>query len=487
MNYESVIGLEVHAELSTASKVFCGCSTRFGAGPNSQTCPVCLGLPGVLPVLNRKVVEDALKIALALNCHISPYSRFDRKNYYYPDLPKNYQISQNYLPFAENGYLDIPLEKGRKRVGIHNIHLEEDAGKNLHGEGLDSGESLVDLNRAGVPLIEMVTHPDMRSLEEVEKFMTFLRDILLYLDVCDCCMEEGSLRFEANISLRLAGESELGNRVEMKNLNSFKMVSKALRYEMKRQEEILRQGGRIKSETRLWDEKKEVTSVMRSKEDAPDYRYFPEPDLPPLIIETRRIDEIRKRMPELPQERKLRFLREYKIPEYDARILTADRSLADFYEDAVRLFPEAKTVSNWVMGEMLRKLRERNIRPGDCPLTVSHLAGLLNLIKEGTISGRVAKDVFAEMFDSGREAEEVVREKGWIQLSDEDEVRKITEEIIEKNPQSVKDFRSGKKKALGFLMGQVMKATRGQANPQMVSKLLKERLQTIDLKADIRP
>ncbi len=480
MKYEPVIGLEIHAGLSTNSKIFCGCSAKFGARPNSQTCPVCLGLPGVLPVLNEEVVEYAIKIALALNCRISPYSKFDRKNYYYPDLPKNYQISQNYLPFAFQGYLDVPLEQGTKRVGINNIHLEEDAGKNIHGGDTGFGDSLVDFNRAGVPLIEIVTQPDMRSLEEVEKFMTTLRDILLYLNICDCCMEEGSLRFEANISLRLEGESGLGNRVEMKNLNSFKMVAKAFQYEVKRQEKVLREGGRIKAETRLWDEEKEVTAAMRSKEEAHDYRYFPEPDLPPLIIEDDWIDKIKKEMPELPQERKLRFAREYEIPEYDARILTADKSLADFYEDTARLFPEAKMVSNWVMGELLRGLRERNISIGECPLTASHLAGMLNLIKKGAISGRIAKDVFAEMFNSGKEAEEIVGEKGWRQMSDEEEVGKIAGEIIEKNPQSVKDFRSGKEKALGFLVGQVMKATRGKANPQLVNKLLKERLENMN-------
>ncbi len=474
--YESVIGLEVHAELSTDSKAFCGCSTRFGARPNSQACPVCLGLPGVLPVLNKKVVEHALKIALALRCQIFSCSRFDRKNYYYPDLPKNYQISQNYFPFAGNGYLDIPSGKKRKRVGINNIHLEEDAGKNLHGEGADIEKSGVDCNRAGVPLIEIVTEPDMRSLEEAERFMISLRDILLYLHVCDCCMEEGSLRFEANISLRLKGETRLGNRIEMKNLNSFKIVSRALQYEMKRQEGILKQGGRVEAETRLWDEKKGVTSVMRSKEEAPDYRYFPEPDLPPLTIKDNWIDKARRKMPELPEERRLRFLKEYKIPEYDAQVLIADKSLADFYEETVRLFPEAKMVSNWVMGELLRGLREKGLGLEKCLLTASHLAGMLNLIKKGALSGRLAKEVFAEMFNTGKEAEEIVREKGWKQLSDEEEVRGLVREIIEKNPQSVKDFQDGKEKALGFLIGQVMKATRGQANPQLANRVLREKL-----------
>ena len=441
MKYEPVIGLEVHAELFTEAKVFCGCSTSFGALANSQACPVCLGLPGVLPVLNQRVVEHALKIALALHCRISPYSRFDRKNYYYPDLPKNYQISQNYFPFADKGYLDIPLGKGKKRVGINNIHLEEDAGKNIHGEGAETDESGVDFNRAGVPLIEIVTEPDMRSLEEADRFMVSLRDILLYLHVCDCCMEEGSLRFEANISLRLEGETQLGNRVEMKNLNSFKIVSRAIQYEMKRQENVLRKGGRVEAETRLWDEKKGATSVMRSKEGAPDYRYFPEPDLPSLTIKDNWIDKAGREMPELPEERRLRFLKEYKIPEYDAQVLIADKSLADFYEETVRLFPEAKMVSNWVMGELLRGLREKGIGLEECLLTASHLAGMLNLIKEGTLSVRIAKDVFTEMFNTGKEAEEIVKEKGWGQLSDEKEMRRLVSEIIEKNPRS--DFLTG--------------------------------------------
>ncbi|MCD5397829.1 Asp-tRNA(Asn)/Glu-tRNA(Gln) amidotransferase subunit GatB, partial [candidate division NPL-UPA2 bacterium] len=453
MKYEPVIGLEVHAELFTEAKVFCGCSTSFGALANSQACPVCLGLPGVLPVLNQRVVEHALKIALALHCRISPYSRFDRKNYYYPDLPKNYQISQNYFPFADKGYLDIPLGKGKKRVGINNIHLEEDAGKNIHGEGAEADESGVDFNRAGVPLIEIVTEPDMRSLEEADRFMVSLRDILLYLHVCDCCMEEGSLRFEANISLRLEGETQLGNRVEMKNLNSFKIVSRAIQYEMKRQENVLRKGGRVEAETRLWDEKKGATSVMRSKEGAPDYRYFPEPDLPSLTIPDNWMDKARREMPELPEERRLRFLKEYKIPEYDAQVLIADKSLADFYEETVRLFPEAKMVSNWVMGELLRGLREKGIGLEECLLTASHLAGMLNLIKEGTLSVRIAKDVFTEMFNTGKEAEEIVKEKGWGQLSDEKEMRRLVSEIIEKNPRSVRDFRNGKEKALGFFIG----------------------------------
>lgn len=476
MKYEPVIGLEVHAELFTKAKVFCGCSTSFGALANSQACPVCLGLPGVLPVLNQRVVEHALKIALALHCRVSPYSRFDRKNYYYPDLPKNYQISQNYFPFADKGYLDIPLGKGKKRVGINNIHLEEDAGKNIHGEGAEADESGVDFNRAGVPLIEIVTEPDMRSLEEADRFMVSLRDILLYLHVCDCCMEEGSLRFEANISLRLEGETQLGNRVEMKNLNSFKIVSRAIQYEMKRQENVLRKGGRVEAETRLWDEKKGATSVMRSKEEAPDYRYFPEPDLPSLTIPDNWMDKARREMPELPEERRLRFLKEYKIPEYDVQVLIADKSLADFYEETVRFFPEAKMVSNWVMGELLRGLKERGIGLEECLLTALHLAGMLNLIKEGALSVRIAKDVFTEMFNTGKEAEEIVKEKGWGQLSDEEEMRRLVSEIIEKNPCSVRDFRNGKEKALGFFIGQVMKATRGQANPQLVNKLLKEKL-----------
>ncbi|MCD5390271.1 Asp-tRNA(Asn)/Glu-tRNA(Gln) amidotransferase subunit GatB [candidate division NPL-UPA2 bacterium] len=479
MNYQLVVGLEVHAELSTESKVFCGCSTRFGEEPNSQTCPVCLGLPGALPVLNKKAVEYAIRAALAMNCEISRHSQFDRKNYYYPDLPKNYQISQNYLPFASDGCLNISIKGETKRIGINNIHLEEDAGKSLHGE--DTGlteESLVDFNRAGVPLIEIVTRPDMHSLEEVKKFMTNLRDVLLYLDICDCHMEEGSIRFEANISLRPEGESKLGNRVEVKNLNSFKMVLKALEYEMGRQENLLQEGRVIKAETRLWNEAKGMTSAMRGKEGAPDYRYFPEPDLVPLVIDSKWIEEIKESIPELPQARKMRLMKEYGIPEYDASVLTANRPLADFYEETAALFPDGKMVSNWVMVELLGRLNERNLKIEDSPLRPSHIAEMFTLIKDGLISGKMAKDVFTEMFDTGKGAGAIVEERGWTQISDESRVREIVEEVIRKNPKSVKDFQGGKQKALGFLVGQVMKETRGKANPQLVNKMLREKLQT---------
>ena len=478
MNYQLVVGLEVHAELSTGSKVFCGCPTRFGGEPNSQTCPVCLGLPGVLPVLNKKVVEYAIRAALAMNCEISRHSRFDRKNYYYPDLPKNYQISQNYLPFACNGHLNISIKGAVKRIGIDNIHLEEDAGKNLHGEDTGLAEdSLVDFNRAGVPLIEIVTRPDMHSLEEVEKFMTNLRDVLLYLGICDCRMEEGSLRFEANISMRPEGESILGNRVEMKNLNSFKMVLKSLEYEMGRQENLLREGKTVQPETMLWDKAKGMTSAMRGKEEAPDYRYFPEPDLVPLVIDPEWLKEIKESLPELPQARKMRLMKEYGIPEYDSAVLTANRPLADFYEETVRLFPDGKMVSNWVMVELLGRLKERNLKIEDSPLRPSHLAEMLTLIKDGLISGKIAKDVFTEMFTSGKGARIVVEEKGWAQISDESQMKEIVEEVIRENPKSVEDFQGGKKKAITFLVGQVMKETRGKANPQLVNKLLREKLQ----------
>lgn len=477
MNYQPVVGLEVHAELSTDSKVFCGCSTRFGQEPNSQTCPVCLGFPGMLPVLNKKVVEYGLKAALALNGEVSPYSKFDRKNYYYPDLPKNYQISQNYLPLASNGHLNISIKGRVKTIGISNIHLEEDAGKNLHGE--DTGraeESLVDFNRAGVPLIEIVTGPDMHKLEEVEEFMSTLRDVLLYLGICDCRMEEGSLRFEANISLRPEGESTLGNRVEMKNLNSFKMVLKALEYEMSRQKDILQQGKTVKAETRLWDEEKGITSAMRGKEEAPDYRYFPEPDLVSLVIDSKWIEKIKKSLPELPQARRMRLIKEYGIPEYDAGVLTANRALAGFYEEVVKLFPDGKKVSNWVMVELLGRLKERKLKIEDSLVRPSQLAEMLTLIKDGLISGKIAKDVFTEMFNTGKGASTVVEEKGWMQISDESQMREIVEEIIRKNPKSVEDFQGGKEKVFGFLVGQVMKETAGKANPQLVNKLLRERL-----------
>lgn len=476
-DYQPVIGLEVHAELATASKLFCGCSTTFGAPPNTQTCPVCLGLPGVLPVVNRKAVEYAIRLSLALNCRINRFNKFDRKNYYYPDLPKNYQISQNYLPLAEEGWVEITVKGETKKIGIGNIHLEEDAGKNLHTE--DTGikdASLVDYNRAGIPLLEIVSKPDMNSLEEVEEYMTTLRDILLYTEVSDCKMEEGSLRFEANISLRPRGTNQLGPRVEMKNLNSFRIVLKALEYEMERQSKVLEEGGRVRQETRLWNEERGISLPMRYKEEAQDYRYFPEPDLPPLLIKEKWIEEVRRTLPELPHLRRRRIVAEYKIPEYDAMVLTQDRELADYFEECVKLYPHPKKVSNWIMGLFLQELKGKGIRVGEVSFSPRHLGELLQLIDKGTISGNMAKEVFLEMFRTGKGAEEIVKEKGLSQISDEKEISAVVEKVISENPQAVEDLREGKEKALGFLVGQVMRLTRGKANPQLVNKIIREKL-----------
>ena len=478
--YQPVIGLEIHAELSLNAKVFCGCSTKFGQEPNSQTCPICLGLPGVLPVLNREAVELLIKIGLALGCKILPRARFDRKNYYYPDLPKNYQISQSYLPLAVDGSLELPptQEKGSPiRVGIDNVHLEEDAGKNIHIENSEGGYSLVDFNRAGMPLVEIVTRPDMHSLEDVMTFMTSLRDILLYLRASNCKMEEGALRFEANVSIRPDGESRLNTKVEIKNLNSFKSVLRAIQYEIDRQERLLSGGEIVRGETRLWDEKGGKTLRMRVKEGSPDYRYFPEPDLPPVVIKPQWIEAIRAEMPELPVERQRRFIEKYHIPRYDAIILVSSKSLADFYEKVVEGFSYGKDVSNWVTGEVLEKLKEKGIEIEESSLTPASLSELLNLVKCGTISRKMAKEVFAEMFATGKGAGEIVEEKGLRQISDTTEIKKIIDLVLKKNPNAISDFQAGKKKAVAYLIGQIMKETKGAANPQLVNKLLQEALQ----------
>lgn len=481
--YEVVIGLEVHAELSTKTKIFCGCGTKFGAEPNSQVCPICLGLPGVLPVLNKKVVEYAVRTALALNCRINLYDKFDRKNYYYPDLPKNYQISQNYSPIANDGYIEIFTNREKRQIRINNIHMEEDAGKNLHAE--DTGildASLVDFNRTGVPLLEIVTYPDMRSLEEAEKFMTTLRDILLYIDVCDCKMEEGSLRFEANISLRRVGDPQLGQRVEMKNLNSFKMVLKALGYEIKRQEKLLTESKEVLQETRLWDDKRGKTTAMRSKEEAYDYRYFPEPDLVPVIIDEKFIDRIRSSLPELPSAKFERFRREYGLPPYDAGVLISNRALSDFYEEVAGIFPDPKTVSNWVMGELLRVLNEGEVGIENCKISPGQFAELLRFLKDGKISALSGKFVLREMFLSAKDAGKIIEEKGLFQISDEESIKEMILKIISENPGPVADLRKDKKKALGYLVGRVMKATGGRANPKLTNKLLGEMLKKENVK-----
>lgn len=474
IKYEAVIGLEVHAQLKTASKIFCGCSTKFGAAPNTQTCPVCLGMPGVLPVLNRRVLEMAVKTGLALHCQVSSHSRFARKNYFYPDLPKGYQISQYELPLCEHGYLEVGVNNQIKRIGIRRAHMEEDAGKNLH-EGLEAA-SHVDLNRAGVPLLEIVSEPDIRSIDEAVAYLRTLRDILIYLDVCDGNMEEGSLRCEPNLSLRPVGQNEFGTRVELKNINSFRFVQKAMDYELRRQEKVLREGGRVVQETRLWNTDKEITVVMRGKEEAHDYRYFPEPDLVPLIIPKELIEEVRQTLPELPDAKRDRFVREYGIPVYDAEVLTTSKDLAHYFEACVKAYPQPKTASNWIMTELLRELKNSGQEITECPIPPAGLAALLKMIDNGTISGKIAKTVFEEMYRTGRPAEEIVQEKGLIQVSDENALAAWIDEIVQSHPKERESYRQGKTQLLGFFVGQVMKQSKGKANPGKVNELLKRKL-----------
>jgi aspartyl-tRNA(Asn)/glutamyl-tRNA(Gln) amidotransferase subunit B len=481
MKYEAVIGLEVHAQMLTGSKIFCGCATQFGSGPNSQTCPVCIGMPGVLPVLNRKALEFAIRTGLATGCTISSYSRFARKNYFYPDLPKGYQISQYELPICENGHIDITVDGVKKRIGITRIHMEEDAGKNIH-EG-SSNYSLVDLNRTGVPLMEIVSEPDLRSPKEASEYMKKLRAILRYLDVCDGNMEQGSLRCDANVSIRPAGSTGLGVKVEMKNINSFRFVEKALEYEIKRQVRTLDEGGKIAQETRLWDPASGTTQSMRSKEEAHDYRYFPDPDLVPIMASAEWIDEIRASLPELPDARREKLVSTYNLPEYDADLLTSEKPLVDWYEEAAASYSlsvsgiaQYKTVSNWVTGELARLLNEENRSIEECPLKPSQLVGMLNLIDDGTISGKIAKSVFEEMYRTGKNAADVVKEKGLTQISDTGEIEKAVDEVIAKSPNEVERFKGGDEKLLGFFVGQIMKATKGKANPQVVNELLKKKL-----------
>ncbi len=475
MEYETVIGLEVHAQLKTRSKIFCNCSTEFGGSPNHHTCPVCLGMPGVLPVLNREVVNFALRTALALHCKINPFSRFARKNYFYPDLPKGYQISQYELPISEHGRLTIDINGDEKKIGITRIHLEEDAGKNIHGEQGDP-YSYVDLNRTGVPLMEIVSEPDIRSPEEAASYMRKLRTILRYIDVCDGNMEEGSLRCDANISLRPQGEKELGTRAELKNMNSFKHVQKALEYEVKRQTQILKEGGNIIQETRLWDADKGISLSMRSKEEAHDYRYFPDPDLAPLQVDEEWTAEARKSLPELPDQKEDRFIKEYGIPRYDAEVLTSSREIADYFEACNKSAQSPKAVSNWIMGDILRELKndERGIQ--DCPIEPPMLAEMIQMIEQGSISGKIAKTVFQEMYKTGKPPKQIVQEKNLIQVTDEGEITKIVDRVLADNPGQVEEFRGGKEKVLGFFVGQVMKATKGKANPALVNKILKQRL-----------
>ena len=475
--YEAVIGLEVHLQLRTKTKIFCSCSTRFGDPPNSNVCPVCLGLPGALPVLNQEAVTMAMKAALALNCAINPRSRFARKNYFYPDLPKGYQISQYDEPLAENGWVEIAVGGTRKRIGVTRVHMEEDAGKSLHEGFADSDrKSYIDLNRSGVPLIEIVSEPDLRTPDESFEYLTRLKTLLMYLDVSNCNMEEGSLRCDANVSVRREGATEFGVKTEVKNLNSFRFLQKALGYEIDRQIEILEGGGTIHQETRLWDSREQRTYGMRSKEFAHDYRYFPEPDLLPLVITEEWKAEVRESLPELPDARRQRFMREYALPEYDAGQLTLSRPLADYFEETARESGEPKLAANWVLSELLYLLKGASREITASPVSAAHLAELLRLVAKGAVSGKMAKDILAEMFTTGKTAGALVSEKGLAQISDSDQIAAAARQVIASNPKQVEQYRSGKTATLGWFVGQVMKATRGQANPQMVQELLKKEL-----------
>jgi len=488
--YEVVIGLEVHAQLLTRSKMFCGCPTEFGAAPNSQTCPVCLGLPGVLPVINRRAVEFGMRTALALNLRVNGACRFARKHYYYPDMPKNYQISQYEEPLAEDGWLEVEGEGGVRRIGIQRLHLEEDVGKLLHEGTLSSAQaSLVDYNRSGVPLMETVSRPDLRSPAEAAAYLRAFRAVLVYLGVCDGNMEEGSLRCDANISLRRRGAEELGTKVEIKNVNSFRNVQRALEFEAERQARALDTGERIVQETRLFDADRGVTRAMRSKEYAHDYRYFPEPDLVPLRVERAWVDQVRAALLELPRARRQRFATQYELPAYDAEVLTQSRALAEYFEAAVQAFApagdggqagapaRAKTVSNWVMSELLRQLPADDERAiAACPISPARLAGLLRLIEDGTISGKIAKGVFETMFRSGEDAATIVGREGLTQVADSDALGRVIDEVIAANPRPIEDYRKGKTAAAKALVGLVMKATGGKANPALVNQLLQEKL-----------
>ncbi len=475
MNYEAVIGLEVHAQLQTNTKIFCGCETKFGEDANTRTCPVCIGMPGVLPVLNRKAVEYVVKTGLATHCTISPFSRFARKNYFYPDLPKGYQISQYELPICEHGHVEIIVDGAVKRVGLTRIHLEEDAGKNLHQA--ESGASLVDLNRAGTPLMEIVSEPDIRSAEEASEYLKKLRAILRYIEVSDADMEKGNFRCDANVSIRPAGAKEFGTRAEIKNVNSFKFVQKAIEYEIKRQAQVLDEGGRVVQETRLFDSAKGVTFSMRSKEEAHDYRYFPEPDLVPLAVPQETVLRIGKTIPELPDTKRERFVKEYGLPEYDADMLTQSRALASYYEEAAKLSGKPKAVSNWMMGELMRLLNADNKEVGDSPIKPDRLAGMIRMIEDGVISIKIAKTVFEEMYRNGKDADTIVKEQGLVQVSDTGAIGSIIDEVIKANPGQYADYKAGKEKLFGFFVGQVMKASKGKANPEMVNQALKKKLE----------
>ena len=475
MAFETVIGLEVHAQLNTETKIFCGCSTRFGAPPNTHVCPVCLGMPGVLPVLNRKVVDFTLRMALATHCEVQQESRFARKNYFYPDLPKGYQISQYELPIARNGYLDVSVNGEVRRIGITRIHIEEDAGKLIHDP--DRPVSRVDLNRTGVPLMEIVSEPDIRSTEEAGAYLRQLRSIIRYLGIGDGNMEEGSFRCDANVSIMPKGSTTFGTRTELKNLNSFKNVEKAIQFEVTRQQEQIADGGTVAQETRLWDPDRNLTTSMRGKEEAHDYRYFPDPDLLPLSIDDDWIEAVRQSLPELPEARKERFVTAFGLPPYDAEVLTAGKELADYFEACLETFPQPKPVSNWIMGTLLGRLNAEGKSIEEAPISAVDLGALLKLIDDGTISGKIAKTVFDEMAETGKPAETIVKEKGLVQVSDASAIEGIVAEVLEAHPDEVAGYRGGKTKLLGFFVGQVMKATRGKANPKVVNEVLREKLE----------
>ncbi len=472
--YETVIGLEVHVELATKTKIFCGCTTAFGGAPNTHTCPVCTGMPGSLPVLNKQVVEYAMAVGLATNCNITRHCKFDRKNYFYPDNPQNYQISQLYLPICRDGYVEIETEEGSKRVGIHEIHMEEDAGKLIHDE--DTNCSLVDYNRSGVPLIEIVSEPDMRSAEEVIAYLEKLRLIIQYLGASDCKLQEGSMRADVNLSVREVGAKEYGTRTEMKNLNSFRAIARAIAGERSRQIALLEAGEAVIQETRRWDDAKETSYAMRSKEDAQDYRYFPDPDLTPVYISDAWIEEVKGRQPELRTEKMKRYKEEFDIPDYDIEIITGSKHMADIFEACVAICNQPKKVSNWLMVETLRLLKEKEMDPEDIRFSPENLAKLIGLTEQKVINSTVAKEVFEVMFDSDVDPEKYVEEKGLRTVNDEGALRKTIEEVIAANPQSVEDYKNGKDKAIGFLVGQTMKAMKGKADPASVNALLKELL-----------
>ncbi|RKY72727.1 MAG: Asp-tRNA(Asn)/Glu-tRNA(Gln) amidotransferase GatCAB subunit B [Candidatus Latescibacterota bacterium] len=481
MEYETMIGLEIHAQLSTKSKIFCGCSTEFGDQPNTHGCPICLGMPGVLPVLNHKAVEYALKLALAVGSEIQPRSRFLRKNYFYPDLPKGYQISQyqseSEPPLATGGSIEIEVDSHTKRIRLRRIHMEEDAGKLVHEEEyVPEGQSLFDVNRCGVPLIEIVTEPDINSPEEAYQFLSKLKQILVYLGICEGNMEKGNIRIDTNISVRPKGAPQLGTRTEIKNMNSLHNLQRALETEIKRQVGLLERGGKVIQQTMTWDAKREIIAPMRSKEESHDYRYFPEPDLVPIEVDKQWLEKLKADMPELPTARRRRFVQQYNLPEYDAEVLTASRGLADYYEECVKSGASPKMASNWVMGEVNRVLNEKKITPQELSVTPESLAELLQLVSNGTLSTKIARDVFAEMVQTGRRAGKIVKEKGLVQLTDRGKLGEVIDEVLAENPDQREQYLAGKKQLLGFFVGQVMKKTQGKANPKLANQILQDRL-----------